>query len=81
VAGGVAWLLNQLRPVFHSVRTLTEVTALPVLASISRTWVDRHRLQRRVELYRFAGGTLLLLVTFGIIVVIQGTGMFQRVLG
>ena len=43
MGGALAWLLNQLRPVFATVRSLTEVTGLPVLATISRTWVDRHR--------------------------------------
>ncbi|MGE3667266.1 MAG: XrtA system polysaccharide chain length determinant, partial [Steroidobacteraceae bacterium] len=45
-AGGVTWLLNQLRPVFHTVRALTETTGQPVFAAISRTWLDRHRQQR-----------------------------------
>jgi polysaccharide chain length determinant protein (PEP-CTERM system associated) len=72
VGAGIAWLLNQLRPVFHTVRSLTEVTGLPVLAAISRTWVDRHRQQRRVEFLKFSAATLLLFVVFGAVLALQG---------
>lgn len=71
VAGGVAWLLNQLRPVFHTVRALTEVTGLPVFAAISRTWVDRHRQQRREELLKFSAAALALFVIFGAVMALQ----------
>ncbi len=71
VAGGVAWLLNQLRPVFHTVRALTEVTGLPVFAAISRTWVDRHRQQRREELLKFSAAALALFVIFGVVMALQ----------
>jgi polysaccharide chain length determinant protein (PEP-CTERM system associated) len=72
VGAGIAWLLNQLRPVFHTVRSLAEVTGLPVLAAISRTWVDRHRHQRRLELLKFAAASLALFVAFGAVMALQG---------
>jgi len=78
-AGG-AWLLNQLKPVFHSVRSLTEVTGLPVLAAVSRTWLDRHRQQRTAEVLRFSAATLLLFVTFGLVYMGAGSQL-QRLLG
>ena len=44
VAGiGVAYFLHQLRPVFTSTRQLTELTQLPVLGSVSMTWLERHK--------------------------------------
>ncbi|MBV6416831.1 MAG: Chromosome partition protein Smc [Steroidobacteraceae bacterium] len=72
VAGGGAWLMNQLRPVFHTVRALTEVTGVPVFGAISRTWVDRHRQQRRTELLKFSAATLLLFLVFGAFLALQG---------
>lgn len=83
VGAGLCWLLNQLKPVFHSVRTLTEVTRLPVLAAISRTWIERYRLLRRAELIKFSAATLLLFATYGIVVLVQTAGVrqLQRLIG
>ena len=60
---GVAWLMSQLRPVFTSPRQLTDVTNLPVLGSVSMTWVERHKAagRRAVWAYSLAGALLLLL--------------------
>lgn len=79
----LAWLLNQLRPVFHTVRSLAEATGLPVLAAISRTWVDRHRQQRREELLKFSAAALLLIFVFGLVYALQGfvTQQMQRLIG
>ncbi|GMU68282.1 MAG: hypothetical protein AMXMBFR37_06150 [Steroidobacteraceae bacterium] len=83
VGGGGAWLLNQLRPVFHTVRSLAEVTGLPVFTAISRTWVDRHRQQRRLELLKFSGATLLLFLVFGAVMALQDSAArhLQRLIG
>ena len=35
--GALAWLLNQLRPVYQNVRVLADTTGLPVLGYVSRT--------------------------------------------
>ena len=44
VAGlGVAYFMHQLRPVFTSQRQLSELTQLPVLGSVSMTWLERHK--------------------------------------
>lgn len=82
-AGAVAYLLNHMRPVFHSVPALTQATGLPVLAAVSRTWVDRYRAQRRSELLRFSGGTALLFLAFGLMLVLQPvvTQLIQRATG
>src|SRR5215813_9508647 len=65
---GVAYLLHQLRPVFTSPRQLTEATQLPVLGSVSMTWVERHRAagRRAIWAYSFGAAMLVLLavVTF-----------------
>jgi polysaccharide chain length determinant protein (PEP-CTERM system associated) len=71
VAGGLAYVLNHMRPVFHSVPALAQVTGLPVLAAVSRTWVERHRIQRREELVRFSGGAALLFLAFGIVIFVS----------
>jgi polysaccharide chain length determinant protein (PEP-CTERM system associated) len=71
LAGGIAWLLNQLNPVFHSAKTLEGITGLTVLASVSRTWLERHRQQRRREVLKFSAVAALLVVTFAAVVLLQ----------
>jgi polysaccharide chain length determinant protein (PEP-CTERM system associated) len=41
--GGVAYLMQMLRPVFFSARALRQATGLPVLGAVSLTWLDRYR--------------------------------------
>ena len=59
---GVAYLMHQLRPVFSSPRQLTEVTQLPVLGSVSMTWVERHRAAGRRAVWAYSLGAALLIV-------------------
>jgi polysaccharide chain length determinant protein (PEP-CTERM system associated) len=59
---GVAYLLHQLRPVFTSPRQLTEATQLPVLGSVSMTWVERHRAAGRRAVWAYSFGAVLLVV-------------------
>ena len=59
---GVAYVLHQLRPVFTSPRQLTAATQLPVLGSVSMTWVERHRAAGRRALWTYSVGAALLVV-------------------
>ncbi len=59
---GVAYVLHQLRPVFTSPRQLTDATQLPVLGSVSMTWVERHRAAGRRAVWAYSFGAALLLV-------------------
>jgi hypothetical protein len=55
--------MHQLRPVFTSTRQLTELTQLPVLGSVSMTWLERHKAEgrRAAWAYSAAAGVLILL--------------------
>jgi polysaccharide chain length determinant protein (PEP-CTERM system associated) len=59
---GVAYLMHQLRPVFTSARQLSEATQLPVLGSVSMTWVERHRAAGRRAVWAYAIGTAALVL-------------------
>ncbi len=71
LGGGVAYLMHMLRPVFASSRTLAEVTGLPVLGTVTRSWVEKYRAQLRQGLLRYAAASALLLVVFIVVVVAQ----------
>jgi polysaccharide chain length determinant protein (PEP-CTERM system associated) len=59
---GVAYLMHQLRPVFTSARQLTEATQLPVLGSVSMTWVERRRAAGRRAVWAYSLGAAALVL-------------------
>ena len=71
LGGGIAYLLHLLRPVFSSDRSLAELTGLPVLGVVTRTWVEKYRTQLRGGLMRYAIVSGALLVTFVVVVAAQ----------
>jgi cytochrome bd-type quinol oxidase subunit 2 len=62
--GAVAFLMSQANPVFDSLTSLEAITGLPVLGTVSATWLDRHRQQRRKELTHVAASGAALVVIF-----------------
>jgi protein tyrosine kinase modulator len=83
VAGGLAWLLHQMRPVFTNVRTLHEITGQKVLGIVSRTWLDRHKAVSRRRKLVFSGATAMLFVLFIGVMVFQSAGarLMHRLIG
>jgi len=69
--GGVAFLLNLLRPAFGSVRRLHEITGLPVLGAVSMTWIERYHAQLRRSALRLAGAILGMVILCGMFLVTQ----------
>jgi len=63
---GLAYVLNQIRPVIQNTRTLGEVTGLPVLAAVSRTWASRHRERSRGDLVRLSAAAAAVLIAFAV---------------
>lgn len=72
--GALTYLLNQIKPVFHSVRSLAETTGLVVLGAVSRAFEERHRMERRREMLMFSTAMISLLAAFGVIYILQGPG-------
>ena len=67
---GLTYLLNQLRPVFDNVRSLRDVTGLPVLGAVSRTWRERYHAEQKAELMRIAAATACLFAVFVLILLV-----------
>ena len=68
---GVAYLIHMFNPVFLDVATLRRVTMRPVLGAVSKTWLDRGKVVRRVDLSSFAFAGI------GLVVVFLGTVLFM----
>lgn len=71
LGGAIAYLLHLLRPVFVDSRSMAEITGVPVLGSVTRTWVELQRAEIRRGLLRYSAASALLVVLFGVVVVIQ----------
>jgi len=62
--GAMAFIIHQLNPVFHDAKTLREVTGRPVLGVVSMTWLERHKIRRRVDFSSFAMASTSLIAVF-----------------
>jgi polysaccharide chain length determinant protein (PEP-CTERM system associated) len=78
----LAWLLNQLRPVFSSARKLGDVTGLPVLGAVSLTVLPETVQQERRQFVVFGGACAGLVVMYGL-ALLEGMkiGPISRLLG
>lgn len=81
-AAGLAYLMNQLRPVYQNTRALAQLTGLPVLGAVSRTWIARQRVEERRSLLAFSGGAALLFVVCAAVLLWHDAGvrLAQRLL-
>ncbi|MEL6870145.1 MAG: XrtA system polysaccharide chain length determinant [Pseudomonadota bacterium] len=73
--GGIAFLISQLKPVFHHATALRDRIGLPVLGSISLIVNDERRKKRVSQLVVFAGGIASLVVAFGMVLVFREQGV------
>ena len=72
--GAIAFFLAQLRPVFPNQKVLNEVVGLPVLGTVSRTWTERHKVQRRAANVAFAFAAMALIAVYGGVFLFETVG-------
>jgi polysaccharide chain length determinant protein (PEP-CTERM system associated) len=72
--GGLAFLLSQLRPVFHGSGALQAYTGLPVLGTVSRQWSPEDSRRRLLSVTTFVIGCLALGALFAGVYVIEVLG-------
>lgn len=73
MGGAVAYLLHMFKPVFVDGRSLSEITGVPVLGSVARTWVELQRAEIKRGLLRYSAACALLFVLFVVTVANQRT--------
>ncbi|MEE8480392.1 MAG: hypothetical protein V3T59_04035, partial [Desulfobacterales bacterium] len=66
---GLAFILSQLRPAFHSQNKLREITGIPVLGSIPMIWTVQENSSRKNRLYGLALSLLSLFGFYGVLMV------------
>lgn len=83
LGSGIAYLLHLLKPVFVGTKSLAEITGLPVLGAVARTWLERQHVEIRRGLMRYSAMSALLLVLFGVVVLLQqpASRFLRNVLG
>lgn len=70
VAGiGVAFMMSQIRPTFHSQGSLRDVTGRPILGTVAMIWTDQEKIKRKRRLYVFGLSLLSLLGLYGALMV------------
>jgi hypothetical protein len=66
---GVAFVISQVRPTFHSQGSLREISGKPILGSIPMIWTDQEKSKRKKRLYAFALSLVSLLGLYGTLMV------------
>ena len=79
----VAYLMHMMRPVFADSRSLADMTGLPVLGSVTRSWVEKYRAQLRMGLVRYSVAAAALFAVFIVVVVVQqpASRLLRQMLG
>lgn len=66
---GIAFVISQVRPTFHSQASLREITGRPILGSVPMIWTDQEKVKSRKRLYAFGLSLLSLLGLYGALMV------------
>lgn len=66
---GIAFVISQIRPTFHSQASLREITGRPILGSIPMIWTNQEKIKRKKRLYAFGLSLVSLLGLYGALMV------------
>ena len=73
--GALAFVFDQLKPVFNTTAELQRIVQRPVLGAVSRTWQRHQAIKRRISVVSFAGGVASLLGLFAFVVLLNAAGL------
>lgn len=66
---GIAFMMSQIRPTFHSLSSLREITGKPILGSVAMIWTSQEKTKRKRRLYAFGLSLLFLFGLYGALMV------------
>jgi polysaccharide chain length determinant protein (PEP-CTERM system associated) len=66
---GIAFVISQIRPTFHSQGSLREVTGLPILGTVPMIWTEQEKMKRKRRLYGFGISLLILVSCYAVLMV------------
>jgi len=64
---GIAFLISQVLPTFHSQNSLREITGRPVLGTVSMIWTNQEKMKQKGEIFALSFSLLFLLALYGIL--------------
>ncbi|MBI5430607.1 MAG: chain length-determining protein [Nitrosomonadales bacterium] len=65
---GIAFLISQIRPTFHSQASIREITGRPVLGAVAMIWTDQELVKQKREVYILSLSMLFLLALYGLLI-------------
>ena len=66
---GIAFVISQIRPTFHSQSSLREVTGFPILGTVPMIWTEQEKMKRKGRLYGFGISLLILVFCYAVLMV------------
>ncbi|HSI23355.1 MAG TPA: XrtA system polysaccharide chain length determinant [Methylophilaceae bacterium] len=72
---GVAFMMSQINPTFHSQSSLRETTGRPILGTVAMMWTGPEIVKRRKKLFAFCLSLLLLLGLYGTLMATMAPGI------
>ncbi|MBE7527594.1 chain length-determining protein [Betaproteobacteria bacterium PRO4] len=77
LAGGVglAFIISQIRPIFHSQGTLRELTGLPILGVVPMIWTEQEKMKNKRQIYIFGFALLMLIACYMVLMLYIKTGV------
>lgn len=66
---GIAFMMSQIRPAFHTQISLREVAGRPILGTVAMIWTDQEKRKRKRRLYAFGLSLLSLFGLYGALMV------------
>jgi hypothetical protein len=77
---GIAFMMSQINPTFHSQSSLREATGWPILGTVRMIWTEQEIAKRKKKLYAYCLSLLFLLGVYGTLMATAPSTLTQNTL-